>query len=107
MFSELVRDLNEKGAGVRAFDTCARAARARIPGEPDNAAALLLVSYAAQLFVDSYDDQPISVDEAAEELKQFNGIVSTLEKAFAAGSADEKLAALNSVAATVLAVAKS
>lgn len=107
MFSELVRDLNEKGAGVRAFDTCARAARARIPGEPANAAALLLISYAAQLFVDSYDDQPISVDEAAEELKQFNGMVATLEKAFADGSADDRLVALNTVAADVLAAAKS
>ena len=39
MFESLIKDLNEAGGSVRAYDACGRAARARITGEPRNAAA--------------------------------------------------------------------
>lgn len=99
MFQELVHGLNEKGAGVRAYDACARAARARIPNEPQNAAALLLISYAAQIFVDSYDDQPLTVDKAGDEFTRFSAIVEKLDTAAKAGSAEAMLKAVNEVAA--------
>lgn len=99
MFDVFMKELNEHGGGVRAYDAVVRAARARIAGEPENAAALLLISYAAQHFVDAYDDQPLTADAASEEFQQFSALVSSLGKAFAAGSTDEKLAALNAAAA--------
>ncbi|MCT8998228.1 hypothetical protein [Chelativorans intermedius] len=102
MFIELAKGLNERGAGVRAYDACARAARARMAGEPENAAALLLISYAAQLFVDAYDDQPLSVAAAGEEFEQFSKIVTTLEDAYGSGSAEAKVDALNRVAAMLV-----
>ncbi|WP_265519039.1 hypothetical protein [Nitratireductor luteus] len=99
MFQSLIESLNEQGASVRAYEACARKARARIVDEPENAAALFLISVAAQRFVDAYDDQPLTVDAANEELGAFKSYVDVLEKAFSNGSADEKVAALNRVAA--------
>jgi hypothetical protein len=99
MFDTLLKGLNEQGAGVRAYEACARAARTRIAGEPDNAAALLLISYAAQRFVEAYDDQPLTVEVAGEEFEQFSDIVKTLDSAHSGGSAEAKVAALNTVAA--------
>jgi hypothetical protein len=99
MFQDLIKGLNEKGAGVRAYDACARAARARIAQEPQNAAALLLISYAAQLFVDSYDDQPLTVDMAGDEFTRFSAIVEKLDGAAKSGKDDAMLAAVNDVAA--------
>ncbi|MEQ8750064.1 MAG: hypothetical protein RIC52_09845, partial [Amphiplicatus sp.] len=77
---------------------CGRAARARITGEPRNAAALLLISYATQRFVEAYDDQPLTVKEAAEELDEITQIVRLLDAAFSGGSEKAKLDALNDVA---------
>lgn len=106
MFEDLVKDLTEKGGSVRAYDACARAARARIAAEPENAAALLLIASAAQHFVDAYDDQPLTVEAAGEELAEFNDLVVTLDKAHRDGSPEVKLAALNKVAASLAATAK-
>lgn len=106
MFDDLVKGLNEHGAGVRAYEACARAARARIAGEPQNAAALLLISYAAQIFVDSYDDQPLTVEVANDEFARFSAIVKRLDGAVKAGSADAMLAAVNDVAARIASVPK-
>lgn len=100
MFNSLLNDLNEKGGGVRAYEACARAARARIAAEPQNAAALLLISMAAQRFVDAYDDQPLTVEAAGEEREAFGAMVETLGEAFSSGDEAAKLAALNKVAAT-------
>lgn len=103
MFDVFMKDLNEHGGGVRAYDAVVRAARARIAGEPDNAAALLLISYAAQHFVDAYDDQPLPADAAAEEFQLFSTMISSLDKAFAGGATgEEKLAALNAAAAQLV-----
>jgi hypothetical protein len=98
MFESLVKGISEAGGGVRAYDACGRAARSRIVDEPENAAALLLISHAAQRFVEAYDDQPLTVEKAAEELSQITGIVKLLDDAFTSGSADSKLGALNEVA---------
>lgn len=106
MFDDLVKGLNEHGAGVRAYEACARAARARIAGEPQNAAALLLISYAAQIFVDSYDDQPLTVEVANDEFARFSAIVERLDGAAKAGSVDAMLAAVNDVAARIASVPK-
>ncbi|MFC3722445.1 hypothetical protein [Neoaquamicrobium sediminum] len=107
MFDTLVTGLNEQGGGVRAYEACARAARARIADEPENAAALFLISFAAQRFVEAYDDQPLTVDAAGEELEQFTAFVSTLDAAWANGSAEAKLEALNTVATRINATARS
>jgi len=101
MFNDLKTVLDDKGGSVRAYDAAARAARARLSGEPDNAAALLLVAYAAQRFVEAYDDQPLTQDAAGEERAQFDWIVDTLDAAFESGSAEDKVAALNAVAARI------
>ncbi|MCR4268455.1 hypothetical protein [Nitratireductor sp. ZSWI3] len=103
MFDTFLKDLNEQGGSVRAYDGCARAARARIAAEPENAAALLLIAYAAQRFVEAYDDQPLSIKAAGEELEIFSDMVNTLDRAHKGGSAEEKLAALNAVAARLAA----
>ncbi len=60
LFTEFLTGLSQQGGSVRAYDKCAREARGRIAGEPENAAALLLIAYAAQHFVDAYDDQPLT-----------------------------------------------
>lgn len=99
MFQSLIESLNEQGASVRAYEACARRARARIVDEPENAAALFLIAVAAQRFVDAYDDQPLTVDAANEELGAFKTYVDALESAFSNGSSDDKVAALNRVAA--------
>ena len=103
MFDTFVKELNEQGGGVRAYDSAARVARVRVASEPDNAAALLLISFAAQRFVDAYDDQPLTVDAAGEEFEQFSALVSGLDRAFSGGSAEDKLAALNAAAASLAA----
>lgn len=107
MFDTLVKGLNEQGGGVRAYDSCARAARGRIAAEPENAAALFLISFAAQRFVDAYDDQPLTVEAAGEELEQFTSLVSALDAGWADGSAEAKLEALNKVAAQLVATART
>lgn len=98
-FTEFVTGISQQGGGVRAYDKCAREARARIAGDPEHAAALLLIAYAAQHFVDSYDDQPLTVEMAAKEFDYFSEIVEALDKGYSAGSAEGKVAALNKVAA--------
>lgn len=98
MFDDLMRNLIDGGSGVRAYEHCAREARRRVADEPQNAAALLLIAYAAQRFVDAYDDQPLTVEAAAEELKQFSHIATTLNAAYLSGSAESKIKALNEVA---------
>ena len=98
MFESLVKSINEAGGSVRAYDACGREARARIADEPQNAAALLLISYATQRFVDSYDDQPLTVEAATAEFEAFKSHILTLDGAFAAGSAEERLDALNQIA---------
>ncbi len=107
MFRTLLSGLNEGGAGVRAYEACARAARARIAEEPENAAALLLIAYAAQLFVESYDDQPLTVDAAAAETERFSEIVHILDEAHAKGSPAAMLEAVNKVAIKVAVSNKS
>ncbi len=101
MFDGLLKDLVDGGGGVRAYDNCAREARGRIAGEPENSAALLLIAYAAQRFVDAYDDQPLTVEAAAEELKRFTDITRSLDQAYLNGSAQDKIDALNRAAAEI------
>lgn len=101
MFDVFLKELNDNGGSVRAYDAVARAARARIATEPQNAAALLLISAAAQQFVDAYDDQPLTSDAATEELSRFSALVTSLDKAYTSGSFGDQLKALNEVA-TVL-----
>ena len=98
LFTEFLTDLNQQGGSVRAYDKCAREARARIAGEPENAAALLLIAYAAQHFVDSYDDQPLTVEMAGKEFDHFSEIVRTLDEAYSRDSTEARVPALNKVA---------
>ena len=107
MFASLVKGLNEQGGGVRAYDACAREARSRMAAEPENAAALLLISFAAQRFVDAYDDQPLTVEAAGAEFEQFKSYVETLDDGFSMGTPEARLAALNSVAARYVAASKN
>jgi hypothetical protein len=99
LFNEFLTGLSQQGGSVRAYDKCAREARARIAAEPENAAALLLIAYAAQHFVDAYDDQPLTVEMAAKEFDYFSEIVGALDKGYSAGSAEARVTALNKVAA--------
>lgn len=98
MFDSLVKELNEHGGGVRAYDMCARAARGRIESDPENAVALLLIAHAAQRFVEAYDDQPLTLEEAGESFKEFSKMVAALDSAHSGGNAEDKIAALNQVA---------
>ncbi|QGZ34642.1 MULTISPECIES: hypothetical protein [Stappia] len=98
MFIEVANGLTEHSASVRSFEACAREARARIAGEPEHAVAWLLVSRAAQAFVDAYDDQPLTLDVAGQALEQFRDLLQTLETAYAGGSAEAKVEALNKIA---------
>lgn len=102
MFSDLLKIVVDGGYAVRAYEDCARKARARIPSEPENAAALLLISYAAQRFVEAYDDQPLPVDEANDELTRFSSMLKTLEESVSSGDPEQKLAGLNGVASHLL-----
>lgn len=106
MFNSLLKGFSEQGGGVRAYDACAQAARARIAAEPQNAAALLLIGFAAQRFVDAYDDQPLTVEAASAEFARFSGMVAALDAAFSGENEQAQLAALNAAAAE-LAAAKS
>ncbi|MFX3680803.1 MAG: hypothetical protein ED558_02950 [Oricola sp.] len=99
MFEDMVKGLNEGGGSVRAYEACAKEARQRIANEPDNAAALILIASATQRFVDAYDELPLTVEAASREFEAISSIVETLGAAWASGSAERKLAALNSVAA--------
>lgn len=107
MFEQLVQTVVDGGHGVRAYDACARAARARIAAEPDNAAALTLILYAAQGVVDAYDDQPLPVDESEALLEKFREMVATIEAGHRDGSAEARLAALNAVAAKLADVSRT
>lgn len=107
MFESLLEKLVESGYGVRAYEECSRDARGRISKEPENAAALLLISYAAQRFVDAYDDQPLPVDVANAELAQFSTMVKSLEAAFASGEPNKKLDQLNLTAGKLLGAPKA
>ncbi|SDU16127.1 hypothetical protein [Stappia sp. ES.058] len=107
MFESLVEIVVDGGHGVRSYNSCAKAARARISSEPDNAAALTLIMFAAQGVVEAYDDQPLPIDAADALLDNFKGMVTTLDKAYADGSSDAKLAALNAVSIQLVEVAKN
>ena len=69
MFESLVEIVVDGGHGVRAYNSCAKAARARISSEPDNAAALTLIMFAAQGVVEAYDDQPLPVERKLGAIK--------------------------------------
>ena len=107
MFESLLTSINEQGGSVRAYDACARAARARIAAEPDKAAALFLIAIAAQRFVDSYDDQPLTVEAAGAELARFGSYIEALDGAYSQGAAAARLDALNEVAARLAEAAKA
>lgn len=102
MFSDLLKIVVDGGSAVRAYEDCARRARARIPSEPQNAAALLLISYAAQRFVEAYDDQPLPVEEANDELTRFSSMIRSLEETVESGDPKKELEALNGVAIRLL-----
>lgn len=106
MFEVLVQTVVDGGHGVRAYDACARAARARIASEPENAAALTLIMYAAQGVVEAYDDQPLPVDGADALLEKFRTMVQRLNEAYENGSSDAKLAALNAVSSSLVEASK-
>lgn len=101
MFDSLVTELVGSGAGVRAYEACSRSARSRMDAEPDNAAALFLISMAAQRFVDEYHDQPLSLEAAAAELDAFRSLVGVLEAAYVDGAHGDRIAALNAAATTL------
>ena len=107
MFEPLLEQVTTGGSNVRTYSVCVRQARARMDSEPDNAAALFLIAYAAQRFVDSYHDQPLTVEAASDELKQFSAMVKLLSDAFSGKSADARNAALNQAALQIATSAKS
>jgi len=98
VFSDLNKLLDEHGGSVRAYAICARTARSRAVEEPENAAALFLLAMAAQRFVDSFDDQPITVLETAKEREKIGGYITDLSEAFSQSDPGLKIAALNIVA---------
>lgn len=106
MFMDLLKIVVDGGYAVRAYEDCARSARARVGAEPQHAAALLLIAFAAQRFVDAYDDQPLPVDEANDELTHFSSIVKALEESVATGDAKTELEGLNKVASKLIERAK-
>lgn len=101
MFEQILKNLQDQGGGVRAYEACANSVLERIGKEPDNAAALFLLGVAAQRFVDSYDDQPLSTEAASGELELFKSCIATLNEAYASGSAERKVSALNEVATRI------
>ncbi|CTQ47441.1 hypothetical protein [Roseibium aggregatum] len=107
MFEVLVEIVVDGGHGVRAYDACARAARVRIASEPENAAALTLIMYAAQGIVEAYDDQPLPVDGADALLENFRTMVRMLSEAYETGSIEAKLAAVNAFSVRLAKVAKN
>ncbi|MBZ0217965.1 MAG: hypothetical protein K8F25_15510 [Fimbriimonadaceae bacterium] len=98
MFIDLLKLVDENGRSVRAYEICARTARNRAIDEPENSAALFLLAMAAQRFVDSFDDQPITVQEAKKEGEKISGYITSLNDAFDQSDADVRLTALNAVA---------
>ena len=98
MFSDLLELIDENGRSVRAYEICARTARNRAIGELDNSAALFLLAMAAQRFVDSFDDQPITVDEAAREGEKIGGYITDLNDAYNQSDTGIRISALNKVA---------
>lgn len=98
MFDDLHKLLDEHGGSVRAYEICARTARNRAVEEPENSAALFLLAMAAQRFVDTFDDQPITVSEAAKEGEKIGGYITDLGEAFDQSDPAVKITALNLVA---------
>lgn len=98
MFKDLSEIIDENGRSVRAYEICARTARNRAISEPENSAALFLLAMAAQRFVDSFDDQPITVDEAAKQGEKIGTYIESLDAAFRSADCEEKLSSLNKVA---------
>ena len=107
MFSDLLKIVVDGGHAVRAYEECARRARARVSSEPENAAALLLIWYAAQRFVEAYDDQPLPLDEANDELARFSSMLKALEESASSGDPKQQLAELNDIAVQLLDTAKA
>lgn len=98
MFSDLHEILEKNGGSVRAYEICARTARSRAVEEPENSAALFLLAMAAQRFVDAFDDQPITVLEAASEGDKIGTYITDLSAAYSQPDPDLKISALNVVA---------
>ena len=98
MFESFVTGIEEQGRSVRAYEACASAARSQLLAEPDNAAAMFLISVIAQHFADTYGDQPLTVQNADAEFARFKSVVAVLDAAIASGSRKEQIAALNRVA---------
>ncbi len=101
MFSDFHDLLEKNGGSVRAYEICARTARNRAVDEPENSTALFLIAMAAQRFVDSFDDQPISVNEVAKEGEKIGGYITNLSDAYNQPDPELKIAALNVVASSL------
>lgn len=98
---ELIKVIQDQGKGVRAYIECARRCREQIKNDADQAAAYLLLTIAADKFVDAYDDQPLLSQRAEDEFLHFKNYVEKLVETDQSASSDIRLAALNSVAADI------
>jgi len=102
MFTSLIEILKIDGYAIHGFQKCADTALQRGLEEPDFAAAFFLLSSAAEHFVNFYDRQPLSTDDAEMEFSRFESYIKILEAAFSSNNAAEKADALNSVAKKII-----
>ncbi len=99
--TELVEIIEDQGKGVRAYAECARMCRDRLQSRSGLSAAYLLLTIAADKFVDAYDDQPLLSQRAEDEFLRFKGYVDQLQAGEQQTDATVKLETLNRIAAEI------
>ncbi|WP_119309693.1 hypothetical protein [Cohaesibacter haloalkalitolerans] len=102
MFKELLDILIEGSKGVSAYKKCASVARERAVSNPDHAVCYFLFGIIAQDFADKFDREPLSSAVAKDQFDRIENYAKLLGEAFGSGTAEEQVAALNSVAKDIV-----
>ena len=101
MLSETITTFESQSTAIAAFKAFAADCIALTTSDADNAAAYLLLAFSARQTIDDYEGQPISVEDMGAAKDHVVSFARAIEGALN-GSADAKLAALNSLVSAQL-----
>ena len=101
VFKDIPALVIENKVAVKAFGKAAHQAFRQAEAEPEKAAGYLLLGIVAADFADDNYETPMLHRAGEECLREMQGYAETLEKVYAEGSSEEKLAALSDIARAI------
>ncbi|WP_319515765.1 hypothetical protein [uncultured Cohaesibacter sp.] len=102
MFKKFHDILIDGSKGVSAYKKCASVARESALENPDFAAPYFLISIITQDFADNYDREPLSSSVAKDQIDRIERYTKLLDEAFSTGTAQDQVAALNSISQEIV-----